>query len=103
MITHNIRFYANGFSYGWRLQLPYRLVKGDFIQCEILWEEAQLSNLYDSPMSEEWEAFCDKHEIFEVENILINVNLDVIAWLKVPESKPIHKFNQPLGEFIPKG
>ena len=75
MINHNLRFYYNGFSYGWRIQFPYRLVKGDLIWWEILWGKAQLSNYFDSPMTEEWKAFCVKHEVFEVENVVINLSL----------------------------
>lgn len=80
MIQHILHYYNDGFFLSWRLSLPFRLNKGDIIA----------DGLLDNSMSLEketakWITFCLDHEFFEVEQIQIDHNGCIKAFLRLPK------------------
>ncbi len=81
MIDHIIHFYQKGFFYTWHLELPYRLIDGDLIHAELLYNRGELQ--FNKELTNEFYSL-DFHEYLFVERLEIDHNADVVAWLNIP-------------------
>jgi hypothetical protein len=83
MINHILHYCGNGFSYTWKMQLPFRLNLGDLVYYELLDYKGKLQ--YEKEETDEWINFTCKNDYFEVDYIQIDHNADVCAWLMLPK------------------
>jgi len=88
MIDHIIHFYPDyktGLSWTWHLQLPYRLVLGDYIHEELLWNRGELQ--YQKELDKKYYEL-DISEYLIVDHLKIDHNADVVACITIP-NEPI--------------
>lgn len=81
MVNHIIYFDQKGLFYTWHLKLPYRLYLGDLVHYELLENRGELQ--YDRVIDDKFHELYDEH--FVVEQLQIDHNAYVVAWLNTPK------------------
>jgi len=84
MIKHLVNYFNEGLYLSWEIKLPFRLIKGDCIHDELLDNQGKL--LYPEKIPDEWISLCVGNDMFEVEDIQIDHNGVISAWLMLPKS-----------------